>query len=159
MQSHDVRGWCQQYCDEHWHGEYLDYNNVSVYELFDMLRISSYHNPINIGLLKFLANKSGHVGLINSVKNYEKKFSCMIIEDLDFIREITVDGNISRGDSTLIVNTLLENKVTIGQLWSFCTPRMTNIDILYGTRTLILNASEPLLEFYYSFKVCICNVW
>ena len=88
--------------------------------------------------------------LINSVRNYEKEFSCKEIEYfLDFIEEITIIGSISTRESTLIVNTLLENKVTVGQLWNFCTPRLTN------DRTLILDASEPLLEFYYSIKVCM----
>ena len=39
-----------------------------------MLETSSYYNPLNTGLFKFLANKSGDVFLVNSVKNYEKNF-------------------------------------------------------------------------------------
>ena len=147
-----VRGWCKQYCDEHWHDENLDWNVLSVVDLFNMLEKSSYHNPFNPGLLKFLANELGLVYLINSVKNYEAKFSCINIEDIHLICGTTVIGNnISRKESTLIVNALLENKVTIGKLWNICTPRITP-----SNRILTLDASKPLLEFYYSVKVCIC---
>ena len=152
-----VRGWCKQYCDEHWRDENLNWNVSSVDDLFNMLENSSYYNPINPGLLKFLANKLGIVYLINSVKNYEAKFSCKNIEDIDFICETTVIGNnISRKESTLIVNALLENKVTIGKLWNICTPRCTPGPGTSLTRILTLDASKPLLEFYYSVKVCIC---
>ena len=123
-----------------------------------MLKGSSYDNPINPGLLKFLADKSGDVFLINSVKNYEKKFSCKNIEDLDFTRDITIIGNnISSRESTLIANTLLENKMTIGQLWNLCSPKIPNYDIYDDDAvgyTLILDATESLLEYYYSVKVC-----
>ena len=151
IQPYDtVRGWCEQYCGEHWHNEYLNWNVSSFYELFIVLKRSSYHNPINVGLFKFLANKSGDVFLINSMKNYEKEFSCMKIEDLD--ETITEIGNLSGRKSALIVNTLLENKVTIGQLWNLCTPRCSNA--IFTPRTVILDASAPLLEFYNSIKVC-----
>ena len=159
--KNDVRGWSKQYCDKHWHDENLDWNVSSARELFVMLRRSSYYNPINPGLLKFLADKSGDVFLINSVKNYEKEISCKNIKDLDFIRDITIIGNtISSRESTLIVNTLLENKMTIGQLWNLCSPKIPNYDIYdYYTvvYTLILDATESLLKFYYSVKVCSYN--
>ena len=123
-----------------------------------MLKGSSYYNPINPGLLKFLADKSGDVFLINSVKKYEKKFS---FKDLYLIRDITVIGNnISSRESTLIVNTLLENEMTIGQLWNLCSPKIPNYDIYMfttGDYTLILDATESLLEYYYSVKVCSYN--
>ena len=126
-----------------------------------MLKGSSYYNPINPGLLKFLADKSGDVFLINSVKNYEKKFSFKSVKDLDFIGNIAIIGNnISSRESTLIVNILLENKMTIGQLWNLCSPKMPNYDIydyhVVGY-TLILDATESLLEYYYSVKVCSYN--
>ena len=159
--NNDVRGWCKQYCDEHWHDENLNWNVSSAWELFDMLNRSSYYNPINPGLLKFLADKSGDLFLINSVKNYEKEFSCKNIKDLDFIRDITIIGNnISDRESALIVNTLLENKMTIGQLWNLCSLKIPDYDIHTLTTvdyTLILDATESLLEFYYSVKVCSCN--
>ena len=119
-----------------------------------MLQRSSYNNPYNLGLLKFLAaNETENLFCINSVENYEREFSCKKIEDLHFIKEITVNGNsISRSESTSIVNTLLENKVTIGQLWNVCTPRV-NKDPIGFDDTLILDASESLMEFYYSIKV------
>ena len=134
-----------------------------------MLKGSSYYNPINPGLLKFLADKSGDVFLINCVKNYEKEFSCENIEDIDLIGDITIIGNnISSRESTLIVNTLLENKMTIGQLWNLCSPKIPNYDIfdyndVYDDNddivgyTLTLDATESLLEFYYSVKVCSYN--
>ena len=81
-----VRGWCKQYCDEHWHDETLDWNVSSLGELQNILNTSFYHNPLNPGLLKFIANKLGDTRLMNSVKNYEKEFSCKKIED--FIKEI-----------------------------------------------------------------------
>ena len=140
-----VRGWYKQYCDEHWHNENLDWNVSSMMDLYKMLERSSYHNAINPGLLKFIANKSKNIYLIGSVKNYEKKFSCKKFRDLDFIREIIVNGS---KESTSIVSTL-RNEVTIGQLWSVCSPRLVNAS------TLILDVSEPLLELYYSFKVRI----
>jgi len=90
------------------------------------------------------------VCLINSMKNYEKEFSCKKIEDLD--ETITEIGNLSKRKSALIVNSLLENKVTIGQLWNLCTPRLSKTII--RPRTFILDASAPLLEFYNSIKVC-----
>ena len=125
-----------------------------------MLNRSSYYNPINPGLLKFLADKSGDVFLINSVKNYVKEFSC---KDLNFLRNITIIGNnISSRESTLIVNTLLENKITIGQLCNLCSPKIPNYNIYHYNAvdyTLILDATESLLEFYYSVKVCSCNVF
>ena len=159
--NNDVRGWSKQYCDEHWHDENLNWNVSSADELFDMLEGSSYYNPINPGLLKFLADKSGDVYLINCVKNYEKSFSCENIKDLDFIGNITVIGNnISSRESTLIVNTLLENKMTIGQLWNLCSPKIPNYNIYdYNIvdYTLILDATESLLEYYYSVKVCSYN--
>ena len=123
-----------------------------------MLNGSSYYNPLNPGLFKFLADKSGDTFLMNTVKNYDKRFSCKKIEDLHFIRKITVIGNnISESESTLIGSTLLDNKVTIGQLCNLCSPRVTDYDVWLGcnnTSTLILDATEPLLEFYYSVKVC-----
>ena len=126
-QSHDLRQWCRIYCSEHWHDdEYFNwYKIVTVSDLLYELKYSSYHNPINIGLLKFLADKSKDMSLINAVINYELKFSCMKIADLDFISCIEVQGNISRRESTLIVSTLWENRVTVGQLWNFdCVPRV-----------------------------------
>ena len=126
--------------------------------MFDLLKRSSYYNPLNTGLFKFLADISGDVFLVNSVENYEKRFSCEGIEGLNFIEKIKVFGiNISESESTLIVNTLLENKVTIGQLCNLCTPRVTDYDvnaIELNASTLILDATEALLEFYYSVKVC-----
>ena len=144
-----IAGLCKQYCDEHWHDEWLNWNVSSTDDLFGIFESSSYHNPFNLGLLKFVANKYREVDLIDSVKNYEKEFSYKEIKDIDFVREIEVVGNISKIESTLVINTLLENKVTIGQLWKFCSPRLINDD------TLILDASESLLEFYYSVKVCM----
>ena len=124
-----------------------------------MLNGSPYYNPINPGLLKFLADKSGDVFLINSVKNNEKEFSCKNIDDLYFIGDITIIGNnISSRESTLIVNTLLENKMTIGQLWNLCSPKIPNYNLTNISCTLILDATESLLEFYYSVKVCSCKV-
>ena len=145
---------CKQYCDEHWHDENLNWNVLSNLEFYKILKKSSYHNPLNIGLLKFLvANETESVYCINSVENYERKFSCTKIEDLDFIKEITVNGNsISRSESTSIVSTLLENEVTMGQLWNVCKPRI-NKDTSGRYDTLILDASESLMEFYYSIKV------
>ena len=123
-----------------------------------MLNGSSYYNPLNSGLFKFLADKSGDTFLMISVKNYNEKFSCEKIKDLHFIKEITVIGNnISESESTLIGNTLLDNKVTIGQLCNLCTPRLTDYNVYHhdiNPSTLILDATEPLLEFYYSVKVC-----
>ena len=123
-----------------------------------MLKGSSYYNPLNTRLFKFLADKSGDTYLINSLKNYDKAFSCEKIEDLSFINKITVIGNnISESESTLIGTTLLDNKVTIGQLCNLCTPRVTDYDVYLdddNDSTLILDATEPLLEFYYSVKVC-----
>ena len=147
-----VRGWCEQYCGEHWHDEHLNWNISSMNDLFNMLGKSSYNNPFNPGMWKFLANKSGNVHLNHCINNYEKEFSCKNIEDLDFIKNITVIGNgISQRESTTIVSILLENKVTIGQIWKFCTPKLTNDSIL------VLDASKPLLEFYCSAMVCtIC---
>ena len=130
-----------------------------------MLDGSSYYNPLNSGLFKFLADKSGDTFLINSLKNYDKAFSCEKIEDLSFINKITVIGNnISESEPTLIGTTLLGNNVTIGQLCNLCTPRVTGYKVITSVLgmfvdhnancTLILDATEPLLEFYYSVKVC-----
>ena len=123
-----------------------------------MLKGSSYYNPLNTALFKFLADKSGDTFLMNSLKNYDKAFSCEKIEDLCFINKITVIGNnISESESTLIGTTLLDNKVTIGQLCNLCIPRVTDYDVYLSVNancTLILDATEPLLEFYYSVKVC-----
>ena len=140
-------------------GEHFNWNVPSVDKLFDMLKGSSYYNPLNSGLFKFLADKSGDTFLMNSLKNYDKAFSCEKIEDLSFINKITVIGNnISESESTLIGTTLLDNKVTIGQLCNLCTPRVPDYNVDIGIRnancTLILDATEPLLEFYYSVKVC-----
>ena len=159
----DVRGWCVQYCNQHWHSENFNWNVSTVYELFDMLKTSSYYNPLNTGLFKFLADKSGDVFLVNTVKNYEKRFSYEKIERLDFIKDIKVIGNnISETESALIVNTLKDNKVTIGQLCNLCLPRVTGYSVgglsafhaFNPNSTLILNATESLLEFYNSVKVC-----
>ena len=154
----DVRGWCNEYVEQHWVGEHFNWNVPSVDKLFDMLKGSSYYNPLNSGLFKFLADKSGDTFLINSLKNYDKAFSCEKIEDLSFINKITVIGNnISESESTLIGTTLLDNKVTIGQLCNLCIPRVTDYNLYRNDRnasTLILDATEPLLEFYYSVKVC-----
>ena len=154
----DVRGWCVQYCNQHWHSENFNWNVSTVNKLFNMLKTSSYYNPLNPGLFKFLADKSGDVFLVNSVKNYEKRFSCEKIEGLNFIKEITVIGNnISETESILIVNTLLNNKLTIGQLCNLCIPRVTGYDVDqydFNASTLILDATECLLEFYHSVKVC-----
>ena len=146
-----VRGWCKQYCDSHWVDENFDWNVSSVNNLFIMLRGSSYHNPFNPGLLKFLAEKSREVFLINSVKNYEKEFSCRKIEDIDIIRKIAVTD---RKESALIVKCLLKNKVTVGQLWNFCSPRLSeHVFHPNNANTLILDATEPLLEYYNSVTV------
>ena len=154
----DVRGWCKAYCAQNWDGENFNWNVSSVKELFDMLNGSSYYNPLNPGLFKFLADKSGDTFLMNSMKNYNESFSCEKIKDLNFIKEITVIGNnISESESTLIGNTLLDNKVTIGQLCDLCTPRVPDYnvyDLDFYPRTLILDVTEALLEFYYSVKVC-----
>ena len=139
-------------------GEHFNWNVPSVDKLFDMLKGSSYYNPLNSGLFNFLADKSGDTFLINSLKNYDKAFSCEKIKDLHFIKRITVIGNnISESESTLIGTTLLDNKVTIGQLCNLCTPRVTYCNVYHynnNPSTLILDATEPLLEFYYSVKVC-----
>ena len=158
----DVSGWCVQYCNQHWHSENFNWNVSTVYKLFNMLKRSSYYNPLNTGLFKFLADKSGDVFLVNSVKNYEKRFSCEKIERLNFIKDIKVIGNnISETESVLIVNTLKDNKVTIGQLCNLCLPRVTGyrvtlsaLSVVNANSTLILNATESLLEFYNSVKVC-----
>ena len=153
-----VSGWCKEYVEHHWDGENFNWNVSSLKELFDMLNGSSYYNPLNPGLFKFLADKSGNTFLMNSLKNYDKIFSCAKIEGLYFIKNITVIGNnISESESTLIGNTLLDNKVTIGQLCNLCTPRVPDYnvyDLFNNASTLILDATEPLLEFYYSVKVC-----
>ena len=153
-----VKGWSKQYCDEHWHDEILNWDVSSMDELFNMLKGSSYYNPLNLGLLKFLASKFRNKYLDNSVRNYEEEFSYRKVEDLDFIREITVIGNdISREVSTSIVTSLKE-KMTVGEVWKFCSPILikhtTNVcDNLITADTLILDPSEPLLSFYYSVKV------
>ena len=159
-ESYDiVEGLCKQYVTEHWVDESLDWNVSSMNELFNMLKESSYYNPFNPGLLKFLANEFRDVFLINSVKNYEETFSYKIIQDLDFIREVTIVGDMVREESTLIVATLKE-RMTIGEVMKFCTPRVTkhktNISgNLINGDTLILDSSESLLNFYYSIKVFI----
>ena len=156
----DVRGWCVQYCNQHWHSENFNWNVSTVDELFNTLNTSSYYNPLNTGLFKFLADKSGDAFLVNTVKNYEKRFSCEKIERLNFIKDIKVIGNnISETESALIVNTLKDNKVTIGQLCNLCLPRVTGYSVdafsaFNANSTLILNATESLLEFYNSVKVC-----
>ena len=155
----DVRGWCNEYVEQNWVGEHFNWNVPSVDKLFDMLNGSSYYNPLNSGLFKFLADKFGDTFLRNSLRNYDKAFSCEKIEDLSFINKITVIGNnISESESTFIGTTLLDNKVTIGQLCNLCTPRIPGYDAydLFNNNasTLILDATEPLLEFYYSVKVC-----
>ena len=158
IRFNDVRGWCKEYVEQHWDSENFNWNVSSVKELFNMLKGSSYYNPLNTGLFKFLADKSGDTFLMNSLKNHDKKFSCETIEDLYFINKITVIGNnISESESTLIGTTLLDNKVTIGQLCNLCTPRVTGYNVRldnFNTSTLILDATESLLEFYYSVKVC-----
>ena len=147
----DVRGWCVQYCNQHWHSENFNWNVSTVYELFNTLNTSSYYNPLNTGLFKFLADKSGDAFLVNTVKNYEKRFSCEKIECLNFIKDIKVIGNnISETESALIVNTLKDNKVTIGQLCNLCLPRVTGYNVhslsaFNANSTLILNATESLL--------------
>ena len=151
-QSYDVRGWCKQYCDKHWHDETINWNVSSTDDLFNELENSLYYNPISPGLLRFLANKIGDMCLINSVKYYEEMISCKNIEDMNFIRETKVIG-VSNGESTLIVNALLGNKVTIGKLWNICTPRITTSTSTIN-KVLTLDASKSLLEFYYSVKVC-----
>jgi len=144
-----VRELCKKYCNEHWHDENFDWNVSSLTELIYMIDKSSYHNPLNPGLLKFIAENYNFAFYIDSVKNYEEEFSSKTIDDLDFVTEITVFGsNISRRESILVVNTLLGNEVTIGQLWNCCTLRLTS------DSTLILIASEPLMELYHSMKVC-----
>ena len=158
----DVRGWCVQYCNQHWNSENFNWNVSTVDELFNTINTSSYYNPLNTGLFKFLADKSGDAFLVNTVKNYEKRFSCEKIEWLNFIKDIKVIGNnISETESALIVNTLKDNKVTIGQLYNLCLPRVTGYSGTVGgliafnaNSTLILNATESLLEFYNSIKVC-----
>ena len=123
-----------------------------------MLKTSSYYNPLNTGLFKFLADKSGDMFLVNSVKSYEKRISCEKIEGVNFIKDIKVIGNnIPETESALIVHTLLNNKVTIGQLCNLCIPRVTGyvVDSWFDNHsTLILDATEALLEFYHSVKVC-----
>ena len=154
----DVRGWCKEYVEQRWVGENFNWNVSSVKKLFDMLKESSYYNPLNPGLFNFLADKSGDTFLMNSLKNYDKRFLCEKIEDLLFIKRVTVIGNnISESESSLIGNTLLDNKVTIAQLCNLCIPRVTDYDVYRdndNVSTLILDATEPLLEFYYSVKVC-----
>ena len=153
----DVRGWCVQYCNQHWHSKTFNWNVSTVYELFDILKTSSYYNPLNTGLFKFLADKSGDAFLVNSVKYYEKRFSCEKIERLNFVTDIKVIGNnISETESALIVVTLLNNKVTIAQLCNLCIPRVIsyNVHSVNNASTLILDATEALLEFYHSVKVC-----
>ena len=141
-----VRGWCKEYCDKHWPDDNLTWNISSMDGLFNMLTGSSYHNPFNPGLLKRLANKSRDIWLICCVKNYEKKGLGTKLDEMVFT-EIKITGNnVSEKESDLIVETLLENKMTVGQLWNYCTPRLTKC-------VLILDASEDLLKFYYSVKV------
>ena len=160
-----VKSWCKQYCEEHWHGEFFNWNVLSLNELFNMLNESSYHNPINPGLLKFLGNKYGNSFLINSVMNYENEFSSKTLEDIEIARDITVTGNnISKEYSDLIVACLLENKVTVGQLWNVCTPRVvrkyTSIsDTLNYESAIVLDASTSLLQFFHSFQVCDCGIF
>ena len=154
-----VRGWCKQYCDEHWHCVNLNWNVSSLDGLFNMLDGSSYHCHYNTGLLKHLANKSGNLYLISSLKNFEKKWSHLELKDLPLIEKITLVGNrVSEKDSDLIVNSLLENRVTVGQLWDLCSPRLIddhNGSFAVHTGNLILDASTSLLNFYYSIKVCM----
>ena len=159
-----VNEWSKQYCDEHWHDESFNWNVSSMDELFKMLNGSSYFNPFNPGLLKFLANKYRNGYLINSVKNYEEEFLYHKIEDLDFLGEIIVIGNdISAEFSTSIVSTL-KKTMTIGELWNFCTPKLTKHttnahNSLINAGTLILDPSERLLNLYYSIKVCTCLLY
>ena len=161
-----VRGWCKQYCDEQWCDENLDWNVSSVNDLFKMLKTSSYHCYFNPGLLKHLANKSENLYLINTVKNYEKKLSHVELKDVHFLKKVVlVENNIPMKNSDLIANTLLENHVTIGELWNLCTPRLVDDDgsiypllTIFGNLNLILDASTSLLNFYYSIKVCLCYV-
>ena len=154
-----VKGWCKQYCEEHWHDEHFNWNVLSLNELFNMLNGSSYHNPINPGLLKFLANNYGNSYLINSVINYENEFSSKKLEDLNIARDIIVTGNnVSKEYSDLIVACLLENKITVGQLRNVCTPRLvrkyTSIsDVLNYENSIVLDASTSLLECFHSFQV------
>ena len=152
-----VRGWCKQYCDEHWRDENLNWNVSSTNNIFDMLNSSSYHSRFNPGLLKHLANKSGNLYLINTMKNYEKKFSNVELKDVDVFKKIIIAGNdISTMESDLIASTLLDNYVTVGELWNLCTPRLV-FNISTGNN-LVLDASTPLLNFYNSIKVCLCCI-
>ena len=149
------RQWCKQYCDEHWHDENLIWNVPSVIDLFLMLRRSPYFCPFNPGLLKHIADKSESIYLINTVKNYEEKFSHVELKDLPFVNKLVLVGNnISAKESHLISDTLLESQITIGELWDLCSPRF----VYHAGRPsvvgdLILNASKLLLKFYYSIKV------
>lgn len=162
-QSRELRRCCKYYCIEHWHYEDYDYARATLSGLLYAVVASSYHNPVNIGLLKFLADKSKDMNFINSVNNYESKFSCVKICNLYSC--INVEGTYIK-ESDLIVNTLWENEVTVGQLWNFgCILRVVqNFDEWFyewfdefneWSEFLYLNASAPLLEFVKSIKVCI----
>ena len=160
-ESYDtVKEWCQEYIKEHWVEENFDWNVSSMNELSNMLKDSSYYNPLNLGLLKFLANKFKDIHLIDSVRSYDKEVSHIKIKDLDFITEIIMIGNIDREKSTSIIATLKE-KMTIEEVLKFCTPRLTKrTTSISGNQinanTLILDYSEHLHNFCYSIKVSMC---
>ena len=150
-----IKGWGIEYSEQR-HDENFNWNVSSMDELFSMLDEFSYYCPFNPGLLKHFAHKSKNVYLIKTVENYEERFSQVELSDLPFVNKVKLFGDdISAKESDLIANTLLENRITVGELWNLCSPR-----IVYGARIsfaaseLILNASEPLLKFYRSIKVC-----
>ena len=74
-----------------------------------------------------------------------------------------IGNDISAEFSTSIVSTL-KKTMTIGELWNFCTPKLTKHttnahNSLVNAGTLILDPSEHLLNLYYSIKVCTCLLY
>ena len=149
----DVIRWCEQYCDLC--AINASFRASTMDDLFQLLRKLPHHNFLNPGLLKYLAELSKCKYLVQSVKNYEKVFSSVKLNNLiesmgDKIQEIQVlkKNEIIMNCDEMIMK-LEKEDMTVSELHGFTVKFQQNI--LY----LRVGINLPRCV----KKGCICIQW
>ena len=146
----DVISWCQEYCSDY--NMTVEFNDCSLKDLFQSIKMLPYHNCLNPELLHCLAERSDIQYLIQSVRNYEETFSELKLNKFgldmrDRIREIKIiieDKNCSK-----LVTKLKEKDLTVGHLHGLTAE--------LDKKILYLKAGAILPQWIE--EGCICIVW
>ena len=146
----EIISWCQEYCSDY--NVTVEFNDSSLNDLFQSIKMLPYHNCLNPELLHCLAERSDIQCLIQSVRNYEKTFAEFKLKNftLDMGERIQEIKIIKKGENcSELVTKLHEKDLTVGQL--------RGLTAKLDEKILYLRAGAKLPQWIE--EGCICIVW